>query len=234
MHSINPELWKKSREPTSTVAMGMKQSLGSAICWAAQVEREQQTAKAWQMRYDPQNTQEAQALQALERTIEREKQSREDYSDPQKNPELYTILYRQNLDAATSRFKHEKGREGDVATSSDTAGATSTGRGPVSAAFASPSTFETTSKATVAYLPPVYRTKPYLEARCSQYTPQQRYPQYEPPTSAMVVGWHCKNSLLARSNADLYKPVRPNVMGPYRNPEDADHGVLFGYDLQSK
>lgn len=241
IYSINKELWEKSRKPTSTVAMGMKQNVASALCWKAQVDREQQTALAWEMKYDPEHKKDKFALAALDHTIDRERRRREDYSDPSRNPELYTILYRQNLDNATSRFKHQqKTSQGGQGEASDTSGGKEAGSnlGPVSSAFASPSSYETTSRAaatSAARLPPMFRTQSYLTARCDHYTPQERYGgAREPPTAAMVVGWTNKDSLLTRSNTDLYKPVRPNVMGPYRNPEDGDHALLFGYDLQPK
>lgn len=229
--------------PAITVAMGLKQNTASALCWKEQVANEQKLREAWQRLYDPEDTADKRSRLALERTIERDRTSREDYSDPQRNPELYTILYRQNLDSATSRFRHHQktAQDGGAAAAGTQAEGSAqqqqpahSSRGPVSSAFTAPSTGETTSRAAVANLPPVYRTRPYLEARSRHYAPQERYPQHEPPTSSLVVGWHCKDSLLARSNVDLYKPVRPNVMGPYRNPEDADHAALFGYDLDAK
>eukprot|EP00796_Vickermania_ingenoplastis_P000506 gene506-276_t len=223
---------------TKTTAMGMKPDTISSLTWKMQVEREQTVSKAWQERYDPENRKDAFALAALERTIQRDKKRRDDYSNPEKNPELYTILYRQNLDNATSRFRHQqKVQEGKSVLAADESGPSpeeqTSSRGPASSAFASPATYETTSRDTVDHLPPMVRTQSYLVARCNKYTPQERFPTPEPPTATMVVGWNCQDSTLARSNVDLYKPVKPNVLGPYRNAEDADHALLFGYDLQS-
>lgn len=209
--------------------------------------QEQRVARAWQQKYDPDNTQDVIARQALDRTVEREKKKREEYCDPRRNPELYTILYRQNLDHATSRFRLQQKLNGEGDSFSEEAMLDAHSgeqqqqqlllhESSRQAAAAAEQQQPSCSNAAggIAHLPPMHRTAPYLEARCSHYTPRERYTHPEPPTSSMVVGWNCKRSPLTASNTDLYKPVRPNVMGPYRNPEDADHALLFGYDMKAK
>lgn len=230
--SVNPDLWKRSHEPTMTTAMGIKPNSASAICWKAQVDREYTQQRIWQQLYDPENNTEKVALKAIENTIQRGKDRREAYSNPEKNPELYTILYRQSLDTATNRFqnKQRKGSvDGELSPSSPgpTGGVKGTQHGG--------SKVGATELSSVAHLPPVRRTQPYLEARYENYTPRERFSAHgKPPTTSLCVGWHCQDSMLTRSAVELYMPVKPNVMGPYRMPEDAEHAALFGYDLDPK
>lgn len=320
MHSINKDLWEKSHKPSSTVAMGMKPDNSSAICWCAQVQREQDINLRWLQQYDPDHRMRNFALEALCRTIDREKEKRTNYTDPEKNPELYTILYRQNLNDVKTRFRHSQQdgkqdplkvtfspknesktctcmrttpatmlngtqnptfpspggnrncccccshRDGEeeravqpVGTSLPTSsGCVLAPAAPFSrpqaipishgnAPVRGPSRFDAPTideekeddkqnkkkDEKIALLPPIRRTKPYLEARCTHHTPQERYPGVLPPTSSMTIGWHCAEDTnpLRSSRMDLYKPVRPNVMGPYRLPEDASHAAIFGYNL---
>lgn len=322
MHSINTDLWEKSHKPSSTVAMGMKPDSSSAICWCAQVQKEQEISLRWLQQYDPDHRKRNFALEALRRTIEREEEKRANYTDPEKNPELYTILYRQNLNDVKTRFRHsqQEGKQEPLKTifpqknenetcrcttatpvphgtqnstlfppernrysccccrnrdaeeeravqetgTSSTASAACVeapttsfsraphipiplGNAPVlpirgSSHFPAPTIEaekddEKQSKkkedAKIARLPPIRRTKPYLEARCAHHTPQERYAGLVPPTSSMAIGWHCADDavVIRSSRMDLYKPVRPNVMGPYRIPEDASHAAIFGYNL---
>nr|CCC90472.1 unnamed protein product [Trypanosoma congolense IL3000] len=69
--SVNPQLYEKCQKPSITVAMGMKGSACSTSCWRAQVEKEESLRAAWAKKYDRQS--EIQLINAVERTLQREK-----------------------------------------------------------------------------------------------------------------------------------------------------------------
>lgn len=301
MHSINKELWEKSHKPSTTVAMGMKLNNASAICWKKQVEQEEQITSRWLHQYDPDHKIRDFGLEALDRSLAREREKRDNYLDPSKNSELYTILYRQSLEDAKNRFRlgQQEGKQGKWKKSLETAkaqeqriqrvpcpcscrcaccrdptegmeeaagmedpcshrkvhrnGVEGVGQNVLAPSFTNARSEKTdlpraaslsctvdhrpsqrdAPLACIAALPPLRRTKPYLEARSHYHSPQQRYPGVVPPTSSMEIGWRCEvGSIVSRSSrSDLFKPVRPNVMGPYRTPEDASHAAIFGYNL---
>lgn len=230
-YSIDPDLYKRSHTPSSTISMGMKPSQASALCWVDQVRREQTLADRWHQRYDPAGTQEAERTAALQRTLARTEARKEAYLGPTANPELHSILY----GSATATAAEATGLTRPTGDGGDG------GDGGIEAELQK------------------RKVKPsvkYLEARSDRYPLNQRFPR-GPATAAQTVGWAaafadasenasssvshddkcCSGSSGSshKASADLYKPVRqrPAVLA-YHKPEDDDHALLFGYDLQPK
>ncbi|TPP53137.1 hypothetical protein CGC20_30165 [Leishmania donovani] len=223
MYSIDPELYTRSHAPASTIAMGMKSSQASSLCWANQVQQEERIREMWGATYDPHHNRENRALQAVQQTRARDAARHEAYVNPEHNPELCSILYKKvppfsvsdaaAATAASSSPQHHTTTEAALA-------GTATGTGdPSDSAFAR-------SARSV--------TQEYLQARCRHHTLQQRYPS-GPVTAAQAVGWAAgatdrasASSLEASSSP--YRQVRRRQIGAYRKPEDDEHALLFGYD----
>ncbi|CAC9472081.1 protein of unknown function - conserved [Leishmania donovani] len=227
MYSIDPELYTRSHAPASTIAMGMKSSQASSLCWANQVQQEERIREMWGATYDPHHNRENRALQAVQQTRARDAARHEAYVNPEHNPELCSILYKKvppfsvsdaaAATAASSSPQHHTTTEAALA-------GTATGTGdPSDSAFAR-------SARSV--------TQEYLQARCRHHTLQQRYPS-GPVTAAQAVGWAAgatdrasASSLEASSSP--YRQVRRRQIGAYRKPEDDEHALLFGYDYTPK
>lgn len=281
-YSINPDLWQRSHQPTSTIAMGMKSSQASSLCWKDQVKKENALTASWRAIYDPEGTQEGERSAALQRTLARDAQRHAEYHDRARNPEMHAIL-KANGDlpqppSPSSSSLASSALEGDKAPS-DTIGSRC-GANPCDSGMAHTAFDEKKKKSVTFALPSSFSAaaagrpqnvmlfaassgsgegsaaaaalsdegtigngytfgqdhkKPserYLTARTAKYTVQQRYPS-GPMTSSQVVGWRVESAALAGGETFKKKP-NAVLAGPYRTPEDDDHALLFGYDLQAK
>ncbi|KAK7198695.1 hypothetical protein NESM_000833300 [Novymonas esmeraldas] len=240
VYSIDPELYARTRAPASTIAMGMKSSQASSLCWAAQVRREEHLCDQWKTTYDLEHRLETRSTDAVERTRARDAARHDAYLSSELNPEVYAILYKKapltstvpdaaTTAAAASSSSAAAGAPAGAgtagATAAETAAVTETSGAPADSAFAA-STRST--------------TQAYLQARCSRRTLQQRFPD-GPATAAQAVGWAAGSSssgsdsasALAASSAP-YRQVRRRQMGAYRKPEDEEHALLCGYDYTPK
>ncbi|CBZ25075.1 conserved hypothetical protein [Leishmania mexicana MHOM/GT/2001/U1103] len=227
MYSIDPELYARSHAPASTIAMGMKSSQASSLCWANQVQQEERIRDKWDATYDPQHNQENRALQAVQQTRARDAARHEAYVNPEHNPELYSTLYKKappsSVSDAAAAPASSSSPQHNTATEAAPAG-TTTGTGDPS-----DSPFARCARSV---------TQEYLQARCRHHTLQQRYPR-GPVTTAQAVGWAAgatgrasASSLEASSSP--YRQVRRRQIGAYRKPEDDEHAFLFGYDYTPK
>ncbi|KPA75169.1 putative mitochondrial hypothetical protein [Leptomonas pyrrhocoris] len=209
-YSIDPELYARSQKPAGTIAMGMKNSQVSSLCWAKQVQKEESIRSRWANKYDPTARQETAALQALERTQTRDAAAHEAYVNPANNPEIHALLYRK--------------KPSTVLVTDDTAAAP-------------PASTLTTAAAApveeIASLRVRRAADEYLAARREHYTLQQRYPK-GPATAAQAVGWAAAtNSGSSSGSASCGAPHRRSP-GAYRKPEDEEHATLLGFDYTPK
>jgi hypothetical protein len=212
-YSINPELYARSHKPASTIAMGMKGSQASSLCWANQVQREKAIRESWAAKYDPEDKLETEALQALERTQERDAARHEAYISPANNPDIHALLYKKAPTVPCSG-------EGQ-----NTAEPSSSSSDPLAVSVNKASNRRVKRAAAV-----------YLKARCDHYTLQQRYPD-GPATAAQAVGWGAAtaavtagaSSIATARTAPLRRPA-----GAYRKPEDEEHAALLGFDYTPK
>ncbi|CAJ1020594.1 hypothetical protein NXY56_001863 [Leishmania guyanensis] len=226
MYSIDPELYARSHAPATTVAMGMKSSQASSLCWANQVRREEAIREMWGTTYDPQRNREKKALQAVQQTRARDAARHEAYVNPENNPELYSILYKRPppssvcdsgvTTASSSSPQHSTSTAAPEETAKDTGNSGN-------------NSFARYARST---------THEYLQARCRSHTLQQRYPS-GPATAAQAVGWAvgATGRTSVSSSEASFSPhlrVRRRQMGTYRKPEDDEHALLFGYDYAPK
>ncbi|GET87246.1 hypothetical protein, conserved [Leishmania tarentolae] len=228
MYSIDPELYARSHAPASTIAMGMKSSQASSLCWVNQVRKEEQIRELWDAAYDPQHIREKKALQAVQQTRARDAARHEAYVNPESNPELYRILYMKEPpssvnNAAAAATASSSSPQPNTTTEAAPAGVVKGTGDPSNNAFS-------LSARSV--------TQEYLQARCRNHTLQQRYPS-GPFTAAQAVGWAAGSSDPAsassgEASSSLYVQVRRRQIGAYRKPEDEDHALLFGYDYTPK
>ncbi|KAG5482863.1 hypothetical protein LSCM1_06895 [Leishmania martiniquensis] len=221
VYSIDPELYARSRAPAKTIAMGMKSSHASSLCWVDQVRREEQIREMWGATHDTKRSQER-VTQAVQRTRARDVARHEAYVHPDKNPELYSILYKRPPPSSLRDSAAAVAPSSSPQLSTAAIAPTGTWKGPVDP---SGSAFSRTARST---------THEYLQARCSHHTLQERYPN-GPATAAQAVGWatcapaEASTSLSAAPHA-VHHPARHRQIGAYRKPEDDEHALLLGYD----
>ncbi|KAG5509236.1 hypothetical protein GH5_06324 [Leishmania sp. Ghana 2012 LV757] len=226
IYSIDPELYARSRAPASTIAMGMKSSHASSLCWADQVRREERIRELWGATYDTANSQGEKATEAVQRTRARDAARHEAYVRPDKNPELYRILYKRAPPSSLSKSAEATASSSSPQLRTVRIEPAGTSKDPVSP---SGSPFARTARST---------THEYLQARCRHHTLQQRYPN-GPATAAQAVGWLTSATEKASASSPEapycpYRQVRLRQIGAYRNPEDDEHALLFGYDYTLK
>ncbi|KPI88388.1 hypothetical protein ABL78_2507 [Leptomonas seymouri] len=222
-YSINPELYARSHKPAMTIAMGMKGSHASSLCWSDQVKKEEAIRRHWATKYNFEELQEAEALQALERTQARDAARHEAYVNQSNNPDIHTLLYRKrhSMVSAAPASTLSPAVAGNELNSS-------TATPPPSASSAEASSTDGTPSRRVRRA-----TDEYLKARYNHCTMQQRYPE-GPATAAQVVGWKAATSSSSSSATAARTATHHRSAGAYRKPEDDDHAALLGFDYTPK
>lgn len=205
MFSIDPELYQRSHTPAMTIAMGMKSSQASSLCWVDQVRREEALHDRWATTYDPSGSLQVASTTALHRTLARDEARREAYLSPQQNPQISLLLPK-------NRIPQGSVKPADAETTTPTMGV---------AAEAMPLGATSGSSTSV--------TQAYLKARCDAHPLKERFPR-GPATAAQHVGWAATAASLSSSTPKSSR----RAMGAYRKPEDDDHAALLGFDYAVK
>ncbi|KAG5509086.1 hypothetical protein JKF63_06094 [Porcisia hertigi] len=231
VYSIDPALFARSHAPATTIAMGMKNSQASSLCWVKQVQREESIREVWESTYDVQHKRAEQEVQAVARTRARDAARHETYVNPDNNTELYNILYKRAppsslCDSAAATVAAAKAPSSTLQTNTATAAPGEASRAPWDPVD---SAYSLTARTT---------TEEYLQARRRNHTLQKRYP-HGPATTAQTVGWPpaatdegSASSLMSSSLPHRQMGLRK--IGAYRKPEDEEHALLFGYDCIPK
>lgn len=228
-NSINPELYARSQQPASTVAMGMKNSQISSLSWANQVRREEDIRDTWTAKYDPTDRQSEQATLALERTQARDAARHDAYVNPATNPEIHSLLYKRAPPTAAATGADAEPNTGTQAVAATAAATTKTPSPSSSSPEAAPVVQQASN-------PRVKRAAAaYLNARCDHHTLQQRFPE-GPATAGQEVGWGAATAAASGQSSAITARAAPHrrPAGAYRKPEDDDHADLLGFEYKPK